>query len=161
MHQEPFSYTGLAVLVPSSHRVEAMRAELFSEAKRPDEGSKTRDPSRRGKMAIVNQAAGEPWHRFIQTAARAFRRASMFNPEPAQRLALLRAYADVRVTDWGKKSRGSFLKRHRRVRSRPSRGPIAPCYVCGADAQTRHHVIQVQHGGGNHKRNKVPRKSVV
>ena len=62
---------------------------------------------------------------------------------------LLKKYAGVRV----------FAKKgwYRERRAKSLKMPLAKtrCFVCGAEASHRHHIIQLQHGGSNNPRNMV------
>lgn len=71
-------------------------------------------------------------------------------------IKLLKEYSEIKI--YVKNSfkppkviRASFHreKRHKRLFGQP-------CIVCKSKASQRHHIIQVQHGGRNDKRNVVP-----
>ena len=77
------------------------------------------------------------------------------NVETERKLDLLREYAERRYTfKHGaslKTKRTKFIqaKRHKRLFKRP-------CFVCAQKTTVRHHIIQLQHGGGNGRRNVIP-----
>jgi hypothetical protein len=57
-----------------------------------------------------------------------------------------------------KKQNGSSTRRSEfnEVKSRLCRDPIgSPCFVCGKQGRARHHIIQLQNGGINARRNLV------
>jgi hypothetical protein len=71
--------------------------------------------------------------------------------EGADKLALLRAFAEiaiVRSIDW----------KHAEIRAEADRLSVEglACFGCWKDARIWHHVIQIQHGGSNYIRNRVP-----
>lgn len=109
-------------------------------------------------MAILRQAKGEKWYRFVKRVGQQFKRMAARTPDPESRLALLQAMAEVRISDWGNKRPESVRKRYMRRRTRVTKRvpePL-PCFVCKRPSRARHHVMQLQHGGGNHPHNKVP-----
>lgn len=71
--------------------------------------------------------------------------------EGADKLALLRAFAEIaiiRSIDWNPdKIRAEFKTLW--VKD-------VGCFACGKDATNWHHIIQIQHGGSNYVRNRVP-----
>jgi len=96
-------------------------------------------------------------------------------------MGLMDQYREViRIVDWergvvpvSRKDRLAFLIKwsvvrveHRKGYKRRRRSPkysrnwrlaiVSPCWVCGTRSTARHHIIQVQHGGGNDCRNIVP-----
>lgn len=104
---------------------------------------------------MLTQQDGESWYAFVARVRKRFRQLAHRLPA-SDRLALLKRFAMIRVTDWGTKSRDSITKRRTKVRARKAVGPVRPCFVCCAPARLRHHVMQVQYGGGNDAANKVP-----
>lgn len=75
----------------------------------------------------------------------------------AKRLDLLRAMGAIKPErGWEKPE-----KRRREMRKHFTFALIdfpaeAPCFVCGGPWHHRHHVLNIQHGGGNSRRNIVP-----
>lgn len=71
--------------------------------------------------------------------------------ERADKLALLRAFAEiaiVRSINWNPEQIRAEFK--------AMRVPETRCLSCSRDAAVWHHIIQIQHGGSNYARNRVP-----
>lgn len=69
-----------------------------------------------------------------------------------ERMDFLLRWSEVRVhhkRSYSRRRKGSTSKFWKQVLNNL-------CWVCRADATARHHIIQVQHGGGNDGRNLVP-----
>ena len=77
-----------------------------------------------------------------------------------ERLELLKEYSEKtfgkpRDSQRIKKARGHFgvmKKNSKKVWNKIN----SPCLVCGGDAECRHHIIQIQNGGHNGKKNLAP-----
>lgn len=73
--------------------------------------------------------------------------------DPNHVLRLLKEYADIKIaiknptlSHLDVRNKFNQEKRHRRLWGRP-------CLVCGSANVQRHHIIQIQNGGRNEKRN--------
>lgn len=73
----------------------------------------------------------------------------------ANRLALLRAFAEIEILRDAAWEPRSIREEYERLKP-PMAGEI--CFACSSDRPGRswHHVIQIQHGGSNYARNRVP-----
>ena len=115
--------------------VQKMMAELYPKAS-PD-SAKPSQPEPADVPLTEIQAVNEFWHQCRQ--------------EGADKLALLRAFGEIaiiRSIDWNPE----------RIRAEFQTLWVKDvgCFACGKDATVWHHIIQIQHGGSNYVRNRVP-----
>jgi len=102
-----------------------------------------------GVSEMGNVQHHEPWER-QQVALVEFWGRAKVSPAIVDRLGLLQEFAERFVVP---------VKAYRQVRKNGrTRGRIRyPCWACrNGKSDVRHHIVQVQHGGTNAKKNRVP-----
>jgi len=71
-------------------------------------------------------------------------------------MSMLKLYSEI-VIDYKERKKLAVAKRekwHKQIQH--DRLFARPCFACGSSCDHRHHIIQLQNGGDNHKRNVVP-----
>jgi hypothetical protein len=140
-------------------KLETLRAQAAALDGTPREKKarpQRRKPRNRWKAKV--DRAREKRRRLVRATKDALRDFDARTVDRTQRLRVLRAFAAVELENVP----ATWLKTERVVAdlSRPhwfARYRGARCFVCGVrDVEHAHHVIQLQHGGADIDRNKVP-----